>query len=106
MPSSGPTGRPRRPVTCGPPPHNPCRSRPGPHHQVWARLFWLQNRGAVPVTGQQREFDVEPVSPNGTADLPTAPGDCAADSILHRVEVQVELLGGQLVAATASQIHP
>ncbi len=29
----------------------------------------LQNRGAVPVTGEQRQFDVEPVA----ADFPAAP---------------------------------
>ena len=62
----------------------------------------LQNRGAVPVTGEQREFDVEPVA----ADVAATPGDGAAHPILHRVEVQVEFLGGDLVAGAASPERP
>ena len=54
------------------------------------------------MTGKQREFYVEPVA----ADLAATPGDGAAHAILHRVEVQVEFLGGHLVAGAASQIHP
>src|SRR5271169_5286669 len=44
--------------------------RPGPHQQVRARSFRLQNPGAVPVAGQQREFHLEPVA----ADLAAARG--------------------------------
>ena len=43
----------------------------------------LQNRGAVPMTSKQRQFDVEPVA----ADFPATPRDGATHSILHRVEV-------------------
>jgi hypothetical protein len=51
-------------------------------------LLWLQNGRAVPMAGEQRQLDVEPIA----ADLPAAPRDGATHPILHRVEMQVEFL--------------
>ena len=50
---------------------------------------------------QQREFDVEPI----VVDLAAAPGHRTAHTIFDRVEVQVELLGGHLVARAATQVN-
>ena len=62
----------------------------------------LQDSGAVPVADKQGEFDVEAVPVDGT----TTSGDRPTDAILHRVEVQVQFLGGQLVARTTAKDDP
>ena len=56
----------------------PPTTLPGPHQQVRARSFRLQNRGAVPVAREQREFYFEPVVETVGADLAPAPGHSAA----------------------------
>src|SRR5262249_49171712 len=45
---------------------------------------------------------VEPVATY----LAAAPGNRTAHSVLHRVEMHVELLGGDLVATAATQVDP
>ena len=56
-----PSTCPRRPAVSSPQPPDVCRQNPMDHPGLSG--FLLQNRAAVPVTDQQREFDVEPVSP-------------------------------------------
>ena len=58
----------------------------------------LKHRDAVPLAKDQSQFDVEPVC----AQLAAAPCHRTTHAILHRVEMQVEFFGRQLVTGTAS----
>src|SRR4051812_13671869 len=67
-----------------------------------ASAWLLQDGRPVPLAQQQRQLDVEPVFVDGA----TASGDRATDTVFHRVGVDGELLGGQLVARPATEEYP